>query len=74
MAYKGINPWTAETVLYADFQSWSDTHHQLMLSSSAFQQWRQLSIAERATYMHRLAEVLRKHCQRIANTITVVMG
>ena len=74
MSYTSINPHNGEELATFPYQDWHDTSNALATANLAFTEWSQLTFSERASYIHRLAELLRKHIDRIATVITSEMG
>ena len=74
MAYRSINPATAE--LLAEYPLWQPTELELALSQAARaqQQWREVSLAERCALLRRVAGVLRTRRDELAGLITLEMG
>lgn len=74
MPYQSINPHNGEHLNSYNYQSWEETTHALAVANLAFIEWNQLDFQERASHVHRLAELLRKHIEHIAEIITKEMG
>lgn len=74
MAYVSVNPWTGKQQDSQPYHRKSDIEQALTNAKSVESYWRQLSFSERGSYFHRLAELLRKHQQTLADKMTADMG
>ena len=70
MKYQSVNPYSG--LLLKTYEE--DSHPDLALSQHAFEQWRKLTVAERATQMTRLAKVIDSNKEIYARLITTEMG
>ena len=70
MQYQSINPFTGELV--ADFPL--DTFPDLVISKTAFNEWRKFTIEQRGEQLRRLAAVIEHNKENYARTITLEMG
>lgn len=69
-----LNPATGETLAVYPFASASELEAALAQSSSAFSLWKNVPIADRASYLVRFAQVLRQYRDVLADAITQEMG
>lgn len=69
-----INPTTGEQLAVYPFASASELESSLAQSNDAFQQWKTLPIANRASYLVHFAAVLRQYRDVLAESITREMG
>ncbi len=74
MTFKSINPYTGEQI--AIYQKHSETEIEEILHQStiAFNQWKNVSIAERSEMMLKAADLLKRNESKYAKTITLEMG
>lgn len=68
--YQSINPYNNLLLKEYAFDSFPD----LNASVKAQQEWRKCSISERAIYLQKVADILRKNRQKYAEIITAEMG
>lgn len=74
MTVNNINPWTGAVNYSYDYFNAEQIEAKLALSAQAFPAWSSLSFAERASYINKVAGLLREHRERIASTMTAEMG
>lgn len=74
MTVNNINPWTGAVNYSYDYFNADQIEAKLAASAQAFPAWTALSFAERATYINKVAGLLREHRERIASTMTAEMG
>ena len=74
MQFQTVNPATEGVIENYENMSREEVLDIARLSDAAFQEWRNLTIAERARYFVKLAAVLREHQQEWARLITLEMG
>ncbi|WP_305969059.1 MULTISPECIES: NAD-dependent succinate-semialdehyde dehydrogenase [unclassified Mameliella] len=68
------NPATGETIQTYPMMSEQEAVQKLEAAHAAFLEWRQLSHAERAPYLTKIAEVLRAHTDELAELMTRETG
>lgn len=74
MTVENINPWTGLVEYRYQYFTAEQVEAKLAASSRAFPEWSALSFEQRATYMCRVADLLRAHRLRIAGVMTAEMG
>lgn len=74
MSIQTINPTTGEVLETFQAYSQEQIEDALRQARQAFLQWRTLSFAERAKYLHSVAHHLRDHKSELARTATLEMG
>jgi succinate-semialdehyde dehydrogenase/glutarate-semialdehyde dehydrogenase len=74
MAYQTINPATGEVL--QDFDSWNSEQLEAALTqiAAASPAWAQTDLAERCALLRRMASVLRKQKETLAQLVTLEMG
>jgi succinate-semialdehyde dehydrogenase/glutarate-semialdehyde dehydrogenase len=71
---KSINPWTSELLGEYDLLKQEQIDAKVAGSASAFESWKKVPLAERASLMKKAAEVLRKNQEDYARLISAEMG
>ncbi len=74
MTVENINPWTGAVNYRYDYFGPAQIEAKLAASANAYPRWSALSFAERASYINKVAALLREHRERIASTMTAEMG
>ncbi|MFL5691843.1 MAG: NAD-dependent succinate-semialdehyde dehydrogenase [Ktedonobacteraceae bacterium] len=74
MSIKTINPATEEVLETFETYSQAQTNEALQQAHQAFLQWRTITFAERAKYLHRIAGYLRDHKGKLAQIAVLEMG
>src|SRR5699024_2759692 len=68
------NPVNGELVDTVPTVGKQEVHQAVKAASEAFQSWSQVDPAERASYMYKVAELMRERKDEIARTATIEMG
>lgn len=68
------NPATNQVLDQIAKASPENSRHAILAANQAFKSWAQRSALERATYLHRVAQILRERSDKIASIITKEMG
>ncbi len=71
---KSINPWTSELLGEYELLKQEQIDAKVAGSATAFESWKKVPLAEKATLMKKAAEVLRKNQEDYARLITAEMG
>lgn len=74
MKFESINPYSGETIATYQEHTREEISQKLLAADEAFHSWKDLSIAERSSLMHKAADVLTANAERYAKTITEEMG
>ena len=74
MKIQSINPYTEEVIQEFDLMTEQEVDGEIRKSRAAFLKWRDTPVAERATYLTKLAGTLRKNKKKYAELITREMG
>src|SRR5689334_9421518 len=74
MSIQTINPTNGEILEVFEPYGQGKINHILDQSQQAFAQWRTLAFAERARYLHAIAQYLRAHKATLARTAVLEMG
>ena len=74
MKIQSINPYTEEVIQEFDLMTPKEVDGLIKKSRDAFLKWREVSVAERAAYLTKLAGTLRKNKRKYAELITREMG
>ena len=74
MAYKTVNPYTNEVVKTYDFATKEQIEQTLSTTHNLYKKWRKEKISDRATTLHKIADLLRANKQKLAKIATVDMG
>ena len=74
MTVENINPWTGVVNYRYEYFTPEQIESTLAESANAYPVWSALSFAERASYLNKVAALLREHRERIASTMTAEMG
>ena len=74
MKFQTINPSTEEVITEHEIIPKDKVLEIARNSKTAFNEWKQLDISERADYFRRLAQVLRNNKERYAKLMTLEMG
>ena len=74
MKIQSINPYTEEVIREFDLMTPQEVDGVVKKSREAFLKWREVPVAERAAYLKKLAETLRKNKRKYAELITREMG
>ena len=74
MQFKTINPATEEIIKECEIMPKAKVFEVAKNSRSAFQQWKQLDISERAYYFRKIAQILRNNKEKYARLMTIEMG
>jgi succinate-semialdehyde dehydrogenase/glutarate-semialdehyde dehydrogenase len=74
MGYQSINPFSGEVL--KSFPELSDSALEAVMvkATKAFEAWRRISYADRAVIIHKASELLHKHAETFAHTMTLEMG
>lgn len=73
-SFKSINPYTQETIAEYAAHTSSELEQRLALGHKAYQALRQTSLAQRCTWMQKLADLLKENADEHAAIITQEMG
>ncbi len=74
MAIRSVNPATEEVLATFEEHTPEQVEEALQRATTAFRDWRKVPMAERSRLMHRAADYLRQHKERLARLITLEMG
>ena len=74
MAFATVNPYTNELVATFESATEAEIHAVIEKADKAFQSWKDLSVAERVSYLKRASELLRERSDEYATVITLEMG
>jgi succinate-semialdehyde dehydrogenase/glutarate-semialdehyde dehydrogenase len=74
MGYQSVNPFNGNVL--KSFPDMSDAGLEAVMvkASEAFESWRRVSFAERAVIINKASELLHKHAETFAHTMTLEMG
>lgn len=71
---KSINPATNKEIAKYEIDDLSDTHFKLNNAGKAFENWKAISLSQRAEYLQKLSDYLNKHKEKLAKIATEEMG
>jgi succinate-semialdehyde dehydrogenase / glutarate-semialdehyde dehydrogenase len=74
MKFQSINPYNNQVLAEYSEQSESELNTSILKSQSGFENWRELTFAQRAVVLHKAAEILKKNVETYAKTISLEMG
>jgi acyl-CoA reductase-like NAD-dependent aldehyde dehydrogenase len=74
MSIQSINPSTEEVIRAFEAHSAEQVNATLDAASTAFSSWSETSFAERSSYLHTIASLLREQKERLAQFSTLEMG